>query len=193
MIYLYFMFVVFKVVAGEVPYLDERQVDDLQNHVDGEFISVWKHDSENIERGANTRSSNDVRTIVTAGIGLHLRMDAGNPLFLDANEGVRGEILNDAFIAERVDPEDPQMLTEEGLQVQNMRGNTVTFKKTDVGITVNDVALIQDPQQLSDGKIVYTLERNLFDFREKLEEAYRNKPKNDGFQYRGAFGEPIMF
>jgi len=194
--YLYLLFVLCQLASAAekpVPVFDERGIDlgldgGQEELVDTEFMRLWQHDTEEAkgQRDVNVVSSKDVKTIVTAGITASLRMDVGNPFYDAENSELRAEILNDAFVTERIDPNDARMETAEGLTVENLQGNKLNFKRSNGVLTVNGVLASASPEEGADGRVVYTLVENLFGYRQKLERAYANSPAQSGpFNYQG--------
>jgi len=170
---------------AQVPSFSQSQRDNLWNdHSD--FVNIINADARHVARtGAQREQAPTPQTLILGKSGALLNVvpqDSGHPLYGDS--GLRAEFLNDHFVADRISPDDPRMETTQGLVIQNLNGNNLTFKKELGRITINGVEA--EPSS-SEGFQIYAIDRPLNHWFDRIQEVWRNTP-SQGSPFEGHRG-----
>ncbi|XP_042881323.1 uncharacterized protein LOC122258986 isoform X2 [Penaeus japonicus] len=98
--------------------------------------------------------------------------DTVHPLYYTGSTGLRGQLLQDHMIQDTVDPNDEKINSANGLVVDTLLHSSVVFKRNDQGkIEVNGIPVLSI-ETLPSGIINYTLDGILFDYQQRVHEAF---------------------
>jgi len=115
--------------------------------------------------------------------------DAPHPLYGDA--ALRDDFLRDAFVDTKVDLTISQVDSAAGSSVSNNNGKPLTLKRNREGaLSVNGVPVSQT-QELSDGTQVLVVEGLLFDWRQRVNQAFSDLQITDPDAFHPWFEVPV--
>jgi len=162
----------------------------LENTGAHDLSNLWEHHFR------VQKSSKKGRTIVTASMINMVPMDAPHPLYDDEawSTALRAEFINDAIVEETVDQDDP--LLASGLVVKNRNGKELKFTRPVCagGPTMVNGVKVMNVETLADGTVIYTLDEHLFNWRPRVDEAFKKMMASQKGQqgcFRGCGGPPF--
>ncbi|XP_047472752.1 uncharacterized protein LOC125027628 [Penaeus chinensis] len=109
--------------------------------------------------------------------------DAPHPLYSGQFTELRKHFLLDHMLAVSIDSNDPRMTSPGGLPASTLAANDVVFRKDSQGkITVNDNP-VKEVQTLSDGTVIYELDNILFNYQQRIQEAFEKLLAEEASNY----------
>ncbi|KAB7504861.1 hypothetical protein Anas_10911 [Armadillidium nasatum] len=141
------------------------------------FLNIWKFRLSKIQESSVKVDSRVPETILPV---TNFRMinlvpqDAPHPLYSDKYQTLADNFILDSLSTEKIDFEDPNLTTPEGVVIKTFTGKDLVFKKdtsTDK-ITVNGID-IENHQLLSDQKTVVVLSDFLFNYYDDTKKAFQ--------------------
>ncbi|XP_063604639.1 uncharacterized protein LOC134780093 [Penaeus indicus] len=149
------------------------------------FFHIWNHA---IRQQRTTVQANEspVRTLLSPDRFVMINLvpqDAPHPLYSEQFTELCKHFLLDHMLDVSIDSNDPRMTAPGGLPASTLAANDVVFRKDSQGkITVNDNP-VKEVQTLSDGTVIYTLDNILFNYQQRIQEAFEKLLEEEASNY----------